>query len=104
MNEIQRLERLSESIKNEIDELQSLLENSDNTLLKAKRSSFQKQLSSIISNLECANNSVYIVFEELNCNDIEELQNDYDVLHEILEEKLSYDEKVYIKLKHGIDF
>jgi uncharacterized protein YerC len=105
MNPIQQLEMLSESIKNEIDELQSLLQHSDNSLLKAKRDSFQRQLGNIISNLESTNDSIYGVFEDLNCNNnIEELQEDYDVLHEILEEKLSYDEKVEMRIKYGIDF
>lgn len=104
MNEIQQLELLSESIKNEIDELQSLLENSDNVLLKAKRLSFQKQLENIISNLESANDSVYGVFEELNSNNNEELKDNYDILHDILQEKLSYEEKVDMRIKYNIDF
>lgn len=104
MNEIQRLELLSESIGNEIDELQSLLENSDGMLLKAKRLSFQKQLNNIISNLSSANDSIYGVFEELNCNYIEELQKDYYLLHDILQDKLSYDEKFDMKIKYGIHF
>jgi ABC-type transporter Mla subunit MlaD len=104
MNEIQQLEMLSESIKNEIDELQSLLENSNDVLLKAKRLSFQKELRNIISNLESTNDSIYGVFEELNCNNTEELQRDYDVLHDILQDKLSYEEKVDMRIKYNIDF
>ncbi|MER2008814.1 MAG: hypothetical protein ABS939_15290 [Psychrobacillus sp.] len=104
MNEIKRLEMLSGSIRNEIDELQSMLENSDNTLLKAKRLSFQKQLRDIISNLSSANDAVYGVFEGLNSNDIENLENDYNILYDILGEKLSYDEKMSIKFKYGIEF
>jgi ABC-type transporter Mla subunit MlaD len=105
MNPIQQLEMLSESIKNEIDELQSLLQHSDNTLLKAKRDSVQRQLGNIISNLESTNDAIYGVFEELNCNnDIEELERDYDVLYETLQDKLSYEEKVDMRIKYGIDF
>lgn len=107
MNEVKQLESLSESIDNEIEELQSLLEKSDSALLKTKKSSFQKQLSNIISNLESANNSVYGVFEELNHydieRDIERLENDYNILHEILQEKLTHEEKVDIRIKYGIN-
>lgn len=103
MNEVQQLELLSESIDNEIEELQSLLEKSDSALLKAKKSSFQKQLSNIISNLESANDSVYGVFEELNHYDIKRLENDYNILHEILQEKLTHEEKVDIRIKYGIN-
>lgn len=104
MNEVQRLEMLSEDIKNGIDELQSLLERSDMYLLKKHVRSVQNELETIISNLTSTNDAVYGVFEELNCNDTEELQNDYDLLHSVLEEKLSYNEKVEMRIKHGIDF
>ena len=103
MNEVQQLELLSESIENEIDELQSLLENSDKALLKAKKVSFQKQLSNIISNLESANDSIYEVFEELNCYDIKKLEKDYNILHEVLQEKLTHEEKIDMRIKYGIN-
>lgn len=99
-----KLELLSESVKNEIDELQSLLENSDDVLLKAKRISFQKQLRNIVKNLESVNNSIYVAFEESSLNDIEELQENYNVLHDVLHEKLSFEEKVDMRLKYNIDF
>jgi hypothetical protein len=103
MNPAQQLEMLSESIKNEIDELQSLLENSSDYLLKSKASAFRKNLSNIISNLDNTNDSIYGVFEDLNYEDTEELKNNYGVMSEILSDKLSYDEKLYIKLKHHIE-
>ena len=104
MNEISQLEMLTESIRNGIEELESLLQNSDKVLLKAKKQSFQKKLNNIISNLESTNDSIYSVYENLNVNDIEKLEADYDILYEILEEKLSYDEKLALKLKHKIEF
>jgi ABC-type transporter Mla subunit MlaD len=104
MDEIKQLELLSESIQNEIDELQSLLENSDDIIYKAKRLSFQRQFSNIINNLKSANDSVYIAFEEINSNDIDSLQEDYDILYEILRDRLSHDEKVDMRIKYGIDF
>ena len=102
MNSVKRLEVLSESIQNEIDELQSLLENSDDALLKAKRLSFQKQLENIVSNLESANDSVYSVFEDLNSEYNEELLHEHDVMRDILQEKLSYEEKIDLRIKYGI--
>jgi hypothetical protein len=103
-DEIQRLEMLSESIQSEINELQSLLENSDEFLLKSKRATIQKQLADIISNLEDSNDSVYGVFEELNAEDTESLQEEHHVMKEMLNERLSYDEKTYFGLKYHIDF
>lgn len=101
MQEVKQLEMLSESVKHGIDELQSLLENSDDVLLKAKRSSFQKQLQTIINNLESTNDGIYSVFEDLN--GYKGLEDDYNVLQDILQEKLSYEEKVDVRIKHGID-
>ena len=102
MNSVKRLEVLSESIQNEIDELQSLLENSDDVLLKAKRLSFQRQLENIVSNLESANDSVYSVFEDLNSEYNEEFIQEHDVMRDILQEKLSYEEKIDLRIKYGI--
>lgn len=105
MNNIKRLEMLSESIKNEIDELNSLLQKSDSYIYKTKRSSFQNKLDSIVSNLENLNDSVYGVFEDLNyeLGNIEELKQNYDILKDMLRERLSYDEKVSMRIKYGID-
>lgn len=105
MNNIKRLEMLSESIKNEIDELNSLLQKSDSYIYKTKRSSFQNKLDSIVSNLENLNDSVYGIFEDLNyeLGNIEELKQNYDILKDMLRERLSYDEKVSMRIKYGID-
>ncbi len=103
MDEIKQLELLSDSIRSEIDELQSLLENSDNVLLKAKKLSFQKQLKNIISNLEGYNDSVYVVYEDLNSKNNEELKGNYEILQDILQEKLSYEEKIDMRIKYNID-
>lgn len=105
MNNIERLEMLSESIKNEIDELNSLLQKSDSYIYKAKRNSFQNKLDNIVSNLENLNDSVYGVFEDLNyeLGDIEELKQNYDILKDMLRERLSHDEKVSMRIKYGID-
>ena len=103
MDSVKKLEMLSESIQNEIDELQSLFENSDDILLKSKKLSFQRQLENIISNLESANDSVYGVFEDLNSEYNENLLHEYNVMQDILQEKLSYEEKIDLRIKHGID-
>lgn len=104
MNEIQRLEMLSESLRNEIDELQSLLEHSDSMLLKAKRATFQRQFSNIISNLEGVNDAIYEAYEDLNCMDISKIQEGYDAMYEVLQEKLSDEEKLDMKFRYGIEF
>lgn len=103
MEEVHRLEMLSESIKNEIDELQSLLENSDGFLLKAKSKSVQDHLKNIISNLESANDGVYGVFEDLNAQNNEEWKDKCDLMEDILKDKLTYEEKTYMRIKHNID-
>lgn len=102
MNEVKQLELLSESVRNEIDELQSLLDNSDNFLLKSKKSLFQKQLKNIISNLESVNGSIYGVFEELNTEYNDDMLNAHNVMIEVLQERLSYDEKIDMRIKHNI--
>lgn len=104
MEEVKQLEMLSESIQNEIDDLQSMLENSDDALVKSKKKSFQTQLKSTVSNLDKYNDSIYTVFEELNSKNMNKLQTDYEVLHEELKERLTHEEKVYMKLKYNIDF
>ena len=104
MNDIQQLEMLSESIKNEIDELESLLQHSDKSLLKAKKTTFQNALQNIISNLESTNDSIYGVFEELNANNnSEELRKENEILKEILSEKLTYDEKLYFQIRYHVE-
>lgn len=105
MNEIDKLELLSESLKNEIDELQSLLENSDDCLLKAKRNTFQKALKNIISNLDTTNNAIYNIYEELNVSysDYEEIEEKNILMEDILSNSLSYEDKQYLKIKHNIE-
>lgn len=100
---VEQLELLHENIADEIDELQSLFENSDNYLLKKKKDAFNKCLKNIISNLTSTNDSIYSVFEEINCINGTDVENKVGVMSEILEEKLTYDEKMYIRLKHGIE-
>jgi hypothetical protein len=103
-DEIQRLEMLSESIKNEIDELRILLEHSDQFLLKTKKAAFIRDLNNIISNLESSNDSVYGVFEELNAQNGDNWEEKYKTTKELLSDKLSYEEKTYYTLKYDIDF
>lgn len=104
MGEIQRLELLSESIKNEIDELESLLQHSDKFMLKAKMGKYERILSNIISNLELTNDNIYGVYEELNANDnSDELAEENEALRELLRDKTDYEEREYIRIKHSID-
>lgn len=102
-NNIKQLELLHESIADEIDELQSLFENSDDYLLKRKKDTFNKLMKNIISNLESSNDAIYTAFEEMNSISGRDMFDKAEVMAEILDEKLTYDEKLYIKLKHGIE-
>lgn len=104
MEEIKQLEMLSESIKSEIDELESLLQHSDKFMLKAKMNKYEKMLGNIISNLESANDSLYGVYEDLNAGDYsEELAEENEILKVLLKDKTDYEEREYIRIKHDID-
>ena len=104
MKAIHDLELLYEGIRDEIYELDFLLQNSDSSLLKVKKVKFQKQLENIISNLKGLNDSIYVLYEDLNCEDMDKLQRHHDIMYDILNEKLSHEDKVYMKIKYGIEF
>lgn len=97
------LESLHEGFKNEVDELESLLQNSDDFILKAKRTKFTKQMKNIVSNLEGLCDSLYVEFEEDTQNEFKELEGKYAILLGLLNEKLSDEDKTYIRIKHDID-
>jgi predicted translin family RNA/ssDNA-binding protein len=97
------LELLHEGFKNEVDDLNSLVQQSGDYVLKAKLKKFEQQLKNIVSNLEGLCDSLYSEFENSNENEFVELEKRYSILHELLNEKTSDDEKTYIRIKHGID-
>lgn len=104
MNDIQRLEVLTEDIKNQIDELESFIQRSDKYLLKAKMSVAIKELEDIRSNLESYNDGIYRVFEDLNAEDnSEELKKENEVMREYLQHYLSWEDKTDLRIKHNIE-
>jgi hypothetical protein len=100
MNE---LELLHEGFKNEVDELESIIQHSEEYTLKSKRTKFEKQMKDIISNLSGLCDSLYSEFENSTENEYEELQVNYKIVCELLKEKLSDDDKMYLRMKHDID-
>jgi hypothetical protein len=100
MNE---LELLHEGFKNEVDELESFSQHSDEYTLKAKRTTVNKQLGNIISNLNSLCDSLYREFENNTASEHQELQIKYSIVCELLKEKLSDDDKLYLRMKHNID-
>ena len=103
MNERQQLEMLSESIGHEVDDLQSVFERFENVTKKLERQTIKKELSNIISNLNSTNSSIYQVFEETNDTSNEEIKDNYNLLVDILKDKLSYDEKTELRIKYNIE-
>ena len=103
MNERQQLEMLSESIGNEVKELQSVFERFENVTKKLERQAIKKELSNIISNLNSTNSSIYQVFEETNDTNNEEIKDNYNLLVDILKDKLPYNEKTELRIKYNIE-
>jgi hypothetical protein len=73
------LELLHEGFKNEVEELDSFLQHSDEYTLKSKRSKFENQLKNIVSNLNGLCDSLYREFEDSNEGQYEELKQNYDI-------------------------
>lgn len=47
--------------------------------------------------------SLYNVFENLDCEEPEKIQGENETMRKILANRLSDDEKRYVKIKYGID-
>lgn len=115
-NIISTLETLSEAIGNELQEIVDAI--TDSSISKHIKVSgqqefhqFIKNLQQYCNNIESYNDSVYGVFENLNCidgkNNAAILEKENSILKSLLLEKLEngnkYDESNYIRLKYGID-
>jgi hypothetical protein len=90
---ISDLEILCESIGSEIDEIESVIEKS-----QGLTSDELKQLQTCLKNLARYNDSVYHVYE--CCPDTESRIGLYE---QILGEKLTWQEKQELRIKHQID-
>lgn len=90
---ISDLEILCESIGSEIDEIESIIEKS-----KGLTSDELKQLQTCLKNLAQYNDSVYHVYE---CSDDKESR--IELYEQILGEKLTWQEKQELRIKHQID-
>lgn len=100
---LNNLENLHEGFSNEKDELESLLQNLETIVLKAKRPKVKNQLENIISNLEGLCDSLYYEFENSNESEVEEHKQQNEILRYLLGARIDHDDKVYIKLKYGIE-
>lgn len=100
---VNALELLHEGFKNEIDELQSMLETSDEYTLKAKRTRVDNQLRTVISNLDGLCDSLYSEFENSTENEYEKLKQDYEILREWINERATDEHVLDFRLRHGID-
>ena len=90
---ISDLEILCESIGSEIDEIESVIEKS-----QGLTSDELKQLQTCLKNLAQYNDSVYHVYE---CSDDKESR--IGLYEQILGEKLTWQEKQELRIKHQID-
>lgn len=97
------LELLHEGFKNELEELESFKQRVEEFALKAKRHKVRDELAIIISNLEGLCDKLYYEFENSRESEIEELEQDFEIVSELLKEKIDHEEKIYIKIKYGID-
>lgn len=95
------LELLHEGFKNEVDELESLLQNGDKFVLKAKTNQFIKTLSGIISNLEGLCDSLYSEFE--SGDDTEHLKKENEIMRQWINERATDEDVLDFKLRHGMD-
>ena len=97
------LELLHEGFKNELEELESMVQHAEEFTLKRKTNEFTQQISNIISNLEGLCDNLYSEFENSNENEFIELKHNHNELIEFITDKLSYEDKTYLRLKHGIE-
>lgn len=98
-----KLELLHEGFKNEVEELDSLVQDADSFVLKVKRNFVNNKFNAIVSNLNGLCDSLYSEFENSTENEFIELQNKYKIVLEILNEKLSYEDKIYVRIKYDIE-
>lgn len=82
MIDTQRFEALLEALNNEIEELPE---------------------GSVKENLFDIHSALYSIFEDVSLVDTDKVTMDNEVLKQLLTAYLSYEDKQYIRIKHGID-
>ena len=101
------LEQLSEDIRNEMVELEAIKENLQNLEVKTKAQpelkNITNQIGHISNNLETYSDLVYREFEEDFFRQCEKLEDENKLLRKILEDILSYQDKIDIRIKYGIE-
>lgn len=75
-------EGLLESLWNEIDELPE---------------------GSIKNNLEDIHGALYGIFEDVSVMDCEKIHRQHEIMTDILKELLSHEDKLYYRMRYGID-
>ena len=100
---MKNLELIHEGFSNEKDELESLLQNLESIVLKAKRQSTKNTLENIISNLEGLCDSLYYQFENSNEAEYEQTKQQNEILMYLLKDRTSDEDKTYIKLRYRIE-
>jgi hypothetical protein len=78
----QRFEGLLEALDNEIEDLPE---------------------GSMKENITDISSALYSIFEDVSLDDTDKIKEENEVLKEYLADRLTYEEKQYIKIKHGIE-
>lgn len=100
---VNKLELLHEGFRNEVDELDSLVQKTEDYLLKARKNFVMNALNTHLSNLNGLCDSLYSEFENDTSNEFEELQKNYAVVLSLLNNFTTDEDKLYIKLRYGIE-
>lgn len=94
------LEQLAEDIKNEADELDSVVQH-----LKTLNVTTRNQFDSIINNFKDFSDLVYRAYEDIGdiSQNIDDIKNMNAILLQILKNTLSYDDLLYYSIIYGLD-
>ena len=57
-----------------------------------------------LGNLEDIYSALYSIFEEVSLVDVDKITEEHEVLKRLLANHLSYEDKMYYRLKYDIDF
>jgi hypothetical protein len=98
-----KLELLHEGFRNEIDELDSLVQKSEDYLLKARKAFVMNALNTHLSNLNGLCDSLYSEFENSTEGEYEKLKQDYEILRQWINERATDEHVLDFRLRHGID-
>lgn len=77
-----QFEGLLEALDNEIEELPS---------------------GSVRENLTDISSALYGIFEDVSLDDVDKIKEENEILKQIVSDRLSYEDKLYYRIKHNID-